>query len=73
MQVFAALGVFATIAVSAELDAVAAPPQLAPVITTIKANKNYAVKLDCLGCPFAIKDADHKVTWQDPPQENALV
>ncbi|KAH7082668.1 hypothetical protein BKA63DRAFT_404309 [Paraphoma chrysanthemicola] len=47
-------------------------PHYAPEITTIEENKAYVVKLDCPGCPFAIKTSDSEVEWQEPPQENAL-
>lgn len=73
MYLLAALSVVAAVAVNAQSDDTAASLQIAPEVTTIKANKSYAVKLECLGCPFAVRDADNQLSWQEPPQENALV
>ncbi|KAF2027324.1 hypothetical protein EK21DRAFT_72244 [Setomelanomma holmii] len=53
-------------------------PHYAPDVTVVEENevfhhnKAYVVKMECLGCPFAVKKADFQVEWQEPPQENAL-
>jgi hypothetical protein len=44
-----------------------------PEIQVVEASKAYVVKLDCVGCPFAVRGEYPKVEWQQPPQANALV
>lgn len=49
-------------------------PVLAPELTVIEANKSYVVKLECVGCPFRVRELYEVVeTWQEPPQDNSLV
>jgi hypothetical protein len=77
MRLFAALSAaVAVVAAQAESqplsrEADSDSPQYLPEIEVVEANKSYGVKLECAGCPFAVKDADQKVVWQK--QENALV
>ncbi|KAF2832456.1 hypothetical protein CC86DRAFT_442690 [Ophiobolus disseminans] len=77
MRVFPVLSAVSAVAVTADrtpLNRWADPnvPFHAPEITIVEPNKAYVVKLDCPGCPFAVKDTNTKVLWQQPPQENAL-
>jgi hypothetical protein len=44
-----------------------------PEIEVVEANKAYTVKLDCVGCPFAVRKEFPTAEWQQPPQANALV
>jgi hypothetical protein len=46
-------------------------PQYLPEIEVLEANRSYGVKLECVECPFAVKDANQQVVWQK--RENALV
>jgi len=48
-------------------------PVYAREITVVEPNKAYVVKLDCTGCPFALRERNTQVLWQQPPQDNALV
>lgn len=48
-------------------------PQYAPEVTVVQPNNSYIVKLECLGCPFALFESQRNVTWQQPPQDNSLV
>lgn len=49
-------------------------PELAPTITTVEPNKSYVVKLECMGCPFRVRELYQTFeTWQEPPQDNSLV
>src|SRR5262245_57206536 len=49
-------------------------PELAPTITTVEANRSYVLKLECVGCPFRVRELYEVVeTWQEPPQDNSLV
>ncbi|OCK84234.1 hypothetical protein K432DRAFT_378812 [Lepidopterella palustris CBS 459.81] len=47
------------------------PPQVAAPVTTVKVEKSYVVKLECLGCPFRVRTTPE--TWQEPPQDNSLL
>ncbi|KAL1591997.1 hypothetical protein SLS60_011589 [Paraconiothyrium brasiliense] len=50
------------------------PPELAPAITTIAANKSSVVKLECVGCPFRVRKLHlEPEEWQEPPQDNSLL
>lgn len=48
-------------------------PHYAPEITVAEEGKAYVVKLECVGCPFAIRKENAEIEWQEPPKENALV
>ncbi|KAF2682976.1 hypothetical protein K458DRAFT_244056, partial [Lentithecium fluviatile CBS 122367] len=49
-------------------------PELAQAITTVEANRSYVVKLECVGCPFRVRELGEMLeTWQDPPQDNSLL
>lgn len=49
-------------------------PELAPAVTTVEQNKSYIIKLECVGCPFRVRELGEVVeTWQQPSQENSLV
>lgn len=49
-------------------------PGTAPELTILEDNKSYVVKLECLGCPFRVREIGEVVeTWQEPPQDNSLV
>ncbi|KAF1941130.1 hypothetical protein EJ02DRAFT_423350 [Clathrospora elynae] len=45
---------------------------LAPVITTVEANRSYVVKLECVGCPFAVIENELHMSWEQPPRDNSL-
>lgn len=47
--------------------------KLLPEIAVVESNKSYIVKLDCVQCPFAVWDSSTEVSWQTPPQDNALI
>ena len=46
---------------------------VAPEITTVSEHSEYAVKLDCVGCPFPVWKNHMTAEWQHPPQNNSLV
>ncbi|KAF2652397.1 hypothetical protein K491DRAFT_681406 [Lophiostoma macrostomum CBS 122681] len=49
-------------------------PKVAPEITTVEAGKSYVVKLDCVGCPFRVRQKYELVeTWQEHPQDSSLL
>ncbi|KAJ4350358.1 uncharacterized protein N0V89_008979 [Didymosphaeria variabile] len=49
-------------------------PELAPAITTVVANKSSVVKLECVGCPFRVRELHPEPEeWQEPPQDNSLL
>lgn len=84
MRFFAAFGlsvVFGVVAASGdrqlEEEGIEQPQvagkTVASEITVVEPNKRYVVKLDCLECPFAVWDSSSQVSWQTPPQDNALV
>lgn len=52
---------------------VPAVQEAAPVITVIDANKTYAVKYGCAGCPFGLLKTPHAAEWIHPPPQNSLV
>ncbi|KAF2133708.1 hypothetical protein P153DRAFT_280453 [Dothidotthia symphoricarpi CBS 119687] len=73
MRFLIALGFSAAFgAVAASSDAIP-DKTTAPEITVVESNKNYLVKLDCVECPFAVWDSSSEVSWQTPPQDNALL
>ncbi|KAF2503081.1 hypothetical protein BU16DRAFT_555105 [Lophium mytilinum] len=49
-------------------------PEIAAPITTVHEHDNYVVKLECLGCPFRVREygvrGEH---WQENPQDNSLL
>ncbi|CAO2650034.1 Nn.00g013260.m01.CDS01 [Neocucurbitaria sp. VM-36] len=45
----------------------------APDVTVVEANKSYLVKLECLGCPFVVRESQFDVSWEHPPRDNALL
>lgn len=45
----------------------------APEVAVVESNRSYMVKLDCVACPFAVWDSASEVSWQTPPQDNALL
>jgi hypothetical protein len=47
-------------------------PLYAPEVTVVIPSKDYVVKLECPGCPFAV-ETNTGVSWQHPPQDNVLV
>lgn len=78
MRFVAALSAISAVAVAADrlpLDQGAEPniSLYAPEITVLEPSKAYVVKLDCPGCPFAIKETNTEVHWQQPAQGNAMV
>ena len=49
-------------------------PALAAPITVGKPLESYIVKLECLGCPFRVRELGQVYErWQEPPQANSLV
>ncbi|KAJ4299445.1 hypothetical protein N0V90_004690 [Kalmusia sp. IMI 367209] len=48
-------------------------PELAPTITTVVANKSSVVKLECVGCPFRVREESKPESWQKPPQDNSML
>ncbi|MCJ1244709.1 hypothetical protein MMC30_001908 [Trapelia coarctata] len=49
-------------------------PAPALPITPVRLHKSYIVKLECLGCPFRVRELGPVVeTWQEPPQANSLL
>ncbi|KAF2475456.1 uncharacterized protein BDR25DRAFT_213162 [Lindgomyces ingoldianus] len=50
------------------------PPEVAPAITTVEDEKSYIVKLECIGCPFRVRNKYPVLeTWQEPAQDNSLL
>jgi len=58
-----------------ELKKIGLPlPEIAAPITTVHEQENYVVKLECLGCPFRVREYGQTVEhWQENPQENSLL
>jgi hypothetical protein len=77
MRFLTALAAIAVVAASAESDITATPDihdaEENPDITVLEDGKNFVVKLDCLGCPFGVKQDNGRVSWPELPQDNALV
>ncbi|KAF2817106.1 uncharacterized protein BDZ99DRAFT_404513 [Mytilinidion resinicola] len=49
-------------------------PEIAAPITTVHEHENYVVKLECLGCPFRVREYGQVVEhWQENPQDNSLL
>jgi hypothetical protein len=46
---------------------------VAPEITTVEKHQAYAVKLECVGCPFPVWKNFMMAEWQHPPPNNSLV
>ncbi|KAL5118795.1 hypothetical protein ACEQ8H_003298 [Pleosporales sp. CAS-2024a] len=81
MRFSTAFAAAAAVAVGAEVADAVAPGQqpdqagseIFPEVKVVKLNKDYIVKLECVGCPFARRvQASNEAEWQQPPQQNAL-
>ena len=46
---------------------------VAPEITTVVDRQAYAVKLECVGCPFSVLKNHMTADWQHPAPNNSLV
>ncbi|EOA87910.1 hypothetical protein ACJQWK_08188 [Exserohilum turcicum] len=57
------------------VENIEAPPvkDVAPLITVVQKNKTYAVKFECVGCPFGVLRSPHEVQWTHPPPDNSLM
>lgn len=79
MRLFALFGIATVVAASSSLEhkvkEIHAPAvkEATPVITVIDANKTYAVKYGCAGCPFGVLKTPHAAEWIHPPPQNSLV
>jgi hypothetical protein len=77
MRFLAALTAMAVVAARAVSDVTATPDTYDADanndVTALEDGKNYVVKLDCLGCPFAVKQDNGRVSWPEEPHDNALV
>lgn len=77
MRFLAALAAIAVTSVKAIPDVAEAPSQRPdhnipqPEVDVVEVNKEYIVRLDCVGCPYAAPEAFNKASWQQPP--HALV
>ncbi|KAF2106823.1 hypothetical protein BDV96DRAFT_469196, partial [Lophiotrema nucula] len=46
----------------------------APAITVATDNKSYVIKLECVGCPFRVREYGQIAEyWQEPPRDNSLL
>ncbi|KAH5279160.1 hypothetical protein HBI71_024940 [Parastagonospora nodorum] len=78
MHFLAALAAVAVATVRADISDLGTPDHslldsAAPDVEVVDFNKEYVVKLDCIGCPYARQVADNKAVWEQPPRKNALV
>jgi len=78
MHLFTALAAVAVATVGADISDPGTPDHslldaAAPDIEVVNFNKEYVVKLDCVGCPYARQLDDKKAVWEQPARENALV
>lgn len=86
MRFFAGLAAVVVATVSADISDLGTPDHslldaaapdvensVAPDVEVVDFNKEYVVKLECVGCPYARQVDDNEAVWEQTPRENALV
>jgi hypothetical protein len=80
MRSFALLCLSALVSASSErsvesevASSVPSAVDIAPEITIVEEASSYAVKLECVGCPFPVWKNRTTAEWQHPPPNNSLV
>lgn len=49
-------------------------PDISKIITEVRANASYIVKLPCIGCPFRLRERGMVYGYfESPPRDSALV